>query len=214
MCQEMSHRRCVLTAVLTLATIVMTAGIEPVYADIINGGFETGDLTGWQTYADAGGSVSVINSTEAPEGTHYAILSLDPPGTPPFDGAFAQLILSQNITAAAGQTVQLDVRSAGTTNAGGFEIDMWDVHGGGYTSLIIPSNGTGSMGDWTSVTVPFTDSLAPAHLRIMLDEHPVNGAWYPQQVAVDAIFLVPEPSTLVLLGVGAIGLLVYARRRR
>src|SRR5947199_6490286 len=76
-------------------------------ADLINGGFETGDLTGWGA---SPGLVSVRSSVSKPgepgsygpvEGSHFAYLSADAgPHSP---------VLSQLITAAAGDVLRFSV---------------------------------------------------------------------------------------------------------
>ncbi|PWU01246.1 MAG: hypothetical protein C5B51_23295 [Terriglobia bacterium] len=73
-----------------LAIFFVTLALLPAasYADIVNGGFETGDLTGW-TVSGVPGNVQVLANgglaasdgsvkINAPEGSHYALLSNGP----------------------------------------------------------------------------------------------------------------------------------------
>jgi hypothetical protein len=58
--------------------------------------------------------------------------------------------------------------------------------------------------DWSPTAPPVWNEL----------RYPDGHPFYPQSVDLAFVITVPEPGTLVLLGIAGLGLLVYARRRR
>ena len=70
--------------VLGLLPLVALMSIGIISAAVTNGGFETGDLTGWSTTLPAGASITVVAAADvntAIEGTVYALLKTDGPGS-------------------------------------------------------------------------------------------------------------------------------------
>ena len=62
-----------------LCAILLVFGVAgTASATLINGGFESGDFTGWTTYVPSGGSANVVtgHSIWGPlEGTYFALLN-------------------------------------------------------------------------------------------------------------------------------------------
>jgi len=90
-----------------LAVLFLVMG--RVQADLMNGGFETGDLTGWTFSVPSGASAKVVSShtedfgssTWAPtEGDHFALLKTD--------GLNSWCTLEQSFSGAAGDVVSFD----------------------------------------------------------------------------------------------------------
>ena len=177
----------------------------PAFADnmVTNGGFETGDLTGWTTtdssnvFAQPAGCGEGGTYCNAHTGTYFAAL-----GTIRFDGT-----LSQQITDVAGQSYNFSfwlASDGGTPNDfsasfnGSQLLSLNDIPAGDpnsyvYTQYSYEVTGTGLD------TITFGERNDPGYLA--LDDVSVSTA------------VTPEPSSLALLGTGVLGALGAVRRR-
>jgi len=219
---------------LAVVFVALAASSVPAYADIIDGGFETADLSlnsnslcpgtqttdGWTaTVAGSGSGLATcytITDGSASEGAKYVIL-----GTQATTGSgirsFTATLTSQAIAATAGDILSFDFRGnqqdlwIDNNNEGSFAVDVDPLvngEGGARTDLESGS-------EWTefSYIVPTTGSLS-----IVFRAHSFakGDGWATASLDIDNIRLtpVPEPSTFVLLGIGAITLFAWRRRRQ
>ncbi len=110
----------IITCAFKLALIIEIVFCSLANANIVNGSFETGDLTGWSAVIPVGGSINIVGSHTDPmtysdwggptvygttswtptEGNVFALLKTDGPGS------ITQLY--QSFTAAAGDTLTFD----------------------------------------------------------------------------------------------------------
>ncbi len=204
-------------------------------ADIVNGGFETGDLSGWTTFeantvgdgifrAAQGGSVLPLSGATAPPASDGDTLAIS-------DMAAAGLrVLYQDITIPPEATLSFDLW---WNNAAGFWVNPGNMFPNPFPNqharidliaLDAPLNTTDpddialslvtldedddtQSGDWRSQQFDLS-SLAGQTLRLRIAEVDNQGPLY---VAVDNFALIPAPgaAAVVLLAIGS-----AARRRR
>ncbi len=196
---------------LTALTLLATLG-GPVRADniVVNGGFETGDFSGWATQGNfvlvAGGKNYGgfdFGGHGAHGGTYFAAL-----GTVSSLGS-----ISQTLATVAGQTYTLDFFVAGDggspnelkVNWGGTVVfDQTGIPNQGYVEHKLQLTATGP-----STKLTFWERNDPGYLA--LDDVSVTGPGANGQGETPTS---PEPASLALFGVGGLAMFGYARLRR
>lgn len=193
---------CAVIAVVIVSLFTATTAL----ADnlVVNGGFETGDFTGWTL--TGGGCVGAIGSAPPPG---CSGVDADPG---PHSGTFAAYLgpngqtdtLSQSLATNPGQTYEVDFFLANTSLAGATTpntftaafgdplLNLTDAGAFGYTEYQYWVTATG-----TSTDLSFSFRQDPAY-------------WVLDDVSVSAV---PEPSSLLLLGGGSLALLGPIRKK-
>jgi len=190
------------TLLVIVALAVCVASAPATFAQnlITNGSFETSDFTGWTTggnFEDTQvSSGAFYEYSGAEDGTYYA--TLGPVGS---DGTLSQTLTDH---AGAQYTVSFWFASVGD-NPSDFSAS-WD----GTQLLSLTNPNTGSA--WTqytyTVTGTGTDTLAFA-----FRDDPAYMALDNVSVTENSGQSVPEPSSLLLLGTGVLGLGGMVRRK-
>ena len=227
---------------LAVAIVALAAGSAPAHGDIIDGGFETtslnisadsvntyqsqydyqGQYPSWGAVADvmndAGpfASVQTINGG-ASEGSQYVNLSASTGQAQSATWGQAILGSSFSFTASAGQTLQFDYRMS-TSFVGGpmpgsnppftFDLGQVGAEGGGGSIVVYP----GDSAAWSTESIAITNS-GLYQLNFAVYAYTEGATSASVSVGVNNVRLVPEPSTLILLGIAAIVLPGYARQR-
>jgi hypothetical protein len=162
---------------------------------INNASFSSGSLSGWSVSGPGTARIA-----QAPQDTTNGVCELIT-GSP--------ISLIQNVDTLSGAADLLfDYQFTTTTGS-------LDVFLGGQLLGSVQAPGT-LAGDWTTLDLPIGDpnlwNLTGAELRFTLDGS--TGS----RMLLDNVEILgqptPEPSTIVLLGIGALGLLGWAWRRR
>jgi hypothetical protein len=181
-----------------LAVVLLLASTGQAQADlVVNGGFETGNFSGWTQSGNTGfTSVSTFN----PASGIYAA-ALGPVGSPGF--------LGQLLPTTVGQAYTISF----ALSSDGMIPNFFEARFGSQT-LLSQNNIPATLGYTTyTFNATATSALTPLTFGFRND---------PGYLHLDAVHVnprtpggqTPEPGSLALLGIGAVGLGGYAVRRR
>ena len=186
------HKTAIVAALAAAATV-------PAHADLVtNGGFETGDFTGW-TQSGNTDFTNVFNLTVFPVHSGTFTAAMGPVGSDGF--------LTQILPTAAGSTYQLTYwlrNEPAQPDAPNTPNDFSASIDGTILSSLVDAPGQ----DYTQYSFLFT-AAGNDTLQFAFRQDPAF--WNLDDVSVTAA-VVPEPGVLALLGLGLAGLLAFRRK--
>jgi hypothetical protein len=219
---------------LALALVTVLAITSPAVAGVVNGGFETGDFTGWGTIGATavvgtgcstifpnhcasptqGNYMALLEAGYVDMGTLSAILGTDLTAVYP-GGTYGSAIW-QDVHLHAGNVFSFDWNFLGNDynpfdDTGAFTAYVFTTTANGsfYLSsvLAVGDYGTSGWQHWSGVAT--TNSTYRVGFVVFNDLDNVLNS----QLLVDNVQATPEPGTLVLLGSGILGLGGLVRRK-
>jgi hypothetical protein len=181
-------------ALAAACVLAMASGVSRAQV-VVNGGFETGNLTGWTSVGTWG---VVSNASNVDAGSFSA-------GASSNGNTLSQTVTG--LTPGGSYVLSFDYtnRDPNPSPTNDFSVQWNGVTV--YSVTNVPA-GTGSPIGYTSGSVPVTAPGVSSPLKFTSDE-PVS-FWLLDQVKLTAV---PEPTTLALTGVAAVAGL-WVRRRR
>ena len=183
---------------LALLTLSVVSGVGQAANLITNGGFETGDFTGWSLAGTDLGH-NFVNDVDPHSGTFSAWLG----------SVGGDAFLSQMFATNPGDSYTLDYflkSPGGTPNDFAVEIDGVVIPGSTFTDA-------GAF-DYTEFTFTFTATKVSTQLKFDARQDPDYWRLDDVSVTPNTSGAVPEPAPLKLLGIGVLCLSRYAYRRR
>jgi len=206
------------TEIAAVVAMTMSAGAAQAVELVDNGGFETGDFTGWVQESPQGNDIKTVSNVNPASGIFSANLNCS--AGAPCDS----LLKSANkgvgvVTAGQSITVSFDYRGVQADGGVIFAELFSEIDGGGVskTELITggPLFGAGDV--WNNFTT--TTTLGPdvsGGVTLLLK----SGCGGAPSCVSDAYFdnvsmtVVPVPAAVWLFGSGLLGLVGVARRKR
>lgn len=165
---------------------------------IVNGGFETGDLTGWQTATFGGPGGAGAVTTLAPYAGIYCVHL--------WASDYGTTELYQTFHANKGDVLSFEYEGDGLAGESNFEVWIGSSTYGGYD--IFNGNGFTMLGSLWSEATWTSPAAGDYSLVFLAGEGGPSGC---MDVYLDTVQLVPEPASMGLLAVALTALI--ARRR-
>lgn len=182
--------------------------------DLINPGFETGDLTGWFGYRSIFSRVWLESASGPSEGIYCFNVTYDPTFAPlPGPGLYNwDSGLMQNVALEPWQdTFSIDIRSDEDCTASVTLVEMGEAGPLGDPIDILAGTTSSAPNGFTRYTTDVGD-LAGRLVRLDINLSGPSGD--PSVVSVDNVQIIPDPCTLVLLGAGSLAMIAPHKRRR
>ncbi|MGO9598178.1 MAG: carbohydrate binding domain-containing protein [Isosphaeraceae bacterium] len=186
-----------LTAGVTLAALLMWNATSSANL-VVNGGFETGDFTGWTQISAPFGSAFGVSNVNPHNGNYAAYFGGTTPGD--YDG------ISQTLSTAIGTSYTVSFWLMNDDSPP----NSFQTYWGGNQILTVDN---ASSFPYTQYT--FTETATSNSTALLFQGYQVPGYFYLDDVSVTpTTSAVPEPSTLAMAAVAGLAGLAYSLLRR